>query len=127
MTNIDSNRIGTQDINAQKVPCQGPRTCPLTLDFGIDTDLEFTAQNFVQRGFLEMIQGVYVDNSNNSQPMTVTCPDTRQSITWAPGRQGYKVVLCPNPPTLQFHSTGGVRVNIQILNFPVTNSDWASA
>ena len=73
-----------------------------------------------------MVQAVFVDNSASAAPLIVSNPITGQSIIIAPGHQAYKNVLVPNPAQLNFQSAGGVVCKIHMLNFPVTNDDWAT-
>jgi hypothetical protein len=72
-----------------------------------------------------MIQGIFLDNSANGTTLAVSFEGAGQVIKIAPNRQGYRIVLCPNPVNqITFTSTGGVAVSVNLLNFPVTNSDW---
>lgn len=124
MIRVNQQALSFFDVNGQMVPCEGPRAVPIDLDFTTDTECTLLLQNMQSRNFISMIQAVYIDNSGNTAPMSVRFPSTGQNITIAPNRQGYFIVLCPNPPQINFVSTGGVAVRVLLLNFPVTNSDW---
>lgn len=113
-------------VNGQMLPPEGPRAVPLLLDFSQTQEYDLNLQNMQSRNFLSMVQSVFVDNSNNASPLSIAFPNTGQTIKLAPGRQGYFVVLCPNPSSVSFISAGGVVVTVFLLNYPVTNHDWPS-
>lgn len=113
-------------LQNMEVAPEGPRCIPFTLDFGVNPDgYELDLQNVISRNFVSQIQAIFIDNSANGVAFQVNNPNTGQTIITAPNRQSYKVLLCPNPAKLFFYSAGSANVvKIQLLNFPVTNSDW---
>lgn len=122
---ISQQGLSTQSVNAQKIPDEGPKSIALTLDFSQATQYTLDLQNLIQRNFISMIQGIFLDNSANGSTLAVSFEGAGQTIKIAPNRQGYRIVLCPNPVNqITFTSTGGVAVSVNLLNFPVTNSDW---
>lgn len=122
---INQQGLSVQSVNAQKIPDEGPKSIAVGLDFSLDTQFTLDLQNLIQRNFISMVQGVFLDNSANGSQLEVKFAGTGQSIKIAPNRQGYRIVLCPNPVnSIAFSSTGGVPVTVILLNFPVTNSDW---
>ena len=126
MSQIDQTQLAFYAVNSMRVPAEGPKAVPITLDFSLTTIYTLNLQNMQSRNFLSMVQSLYIDNSGNTAPIVVTFPGTQQNITLAAGRQMYVTVLCANPASMQFVSTGGVLVYVALLNFPVSNSSWPS-
>lgn len=122
---VNQQGLSFQNVNGQKIPEEGPRSVSVPLDFSLGTTLTLDLQNLMSRGFMSMIQGLFLDNSNGGTTLTVSFGGSGQQIKIAPNRQGYRMVLCPNPVnSITFFSTAGVLLAVQLLNFPVTNSDW---
>lgn len=106
------------------VPEEGPKACPVGLDFSNATEIDLDLSNFIERKYISLVQALFLDNSTGGTPLVVTCPNIVQSIQIAPNRQGYFMFLCPNPAKLVFTSQAGVLLKAQLLNFPVVNHDW---
>lgn len=122
---VNQQALSFQSVNGQKIPDEGPKSITVPLDFSLGTTFTLDLQNIMQRGFMSMVQGLYLDNSLGGSTLSVTFGSTNQNIKIAPNRQGYRMVLCPNPVNnITFFSTSGVAVSVNLLNFPVTNSDW---
>jgi hypothetical protein len=122
---LNQQALSAQSVNGQKIPDEGPKSIAVPLDFSQATTFTLDLQNLMQRGFISMIQGVFLDNSANPATLAISFNGAGQTIKIAPNRQGYRIVLCPNPVnSIVFSSTGGVAVSVNLLNFPVTNSDW---
>ena len=126
MSQIDQSQLAFYTVNSMRVPAEGPKSVPITLDFSLTTIYTLNLQNMQSRNFLSMVQSLYIDNSGNTAPIVVTFPGTQQNITLAAGRQMYVTVLCANPASMQSYSAGGVLVYVALLNFPVSNSSWPS-
>lgn len=124
--NLNASNLQFSTVKGLAVPAEGPRAVPLTLDFSAAAQYTLNLQNTQARDYISMVQAVYLDNSANASPLTVTFPASGQSITIAPNRQGYFSVLCPNPAQLVFSSAGTVLCTAILLNFPVTDADWAT-
>jgi hypothetical protein len=124
---LDQSQLRTVSINGQQVPCEGPRVVPVALDFSLTTEYDLQLQNFEARNFISMIQGLFIDNSLSASPLSIVFENSGQTIKIAPGHQAYKAVLCPNPAFISFLSEGGTSVKVLLLNFPVTNDDWATS
>jgi hypothetical protein len=122
---VNQQALSFHNVNGQKIPDEGPKSVGVPLDFSATDTYTLDLQNVIQRGFMSMVQGVYIDNSLNGSTLSISFGGTSQVIKIAPNRQGYRMVLCPNPANqIVFFTTGGVALNVQLLNFPVTNSDW---
>jgi hypothetical protein len=105
-------------------PCEGTKSYPVQLDFSVANGwlCDFT-QQFNQKQFTTL-QTVYVDNSNNPQPVIITCSGTGQVITAPAMSQGYYSLLQPTPPQLNVASAGAVKVTLQFLNFYIPPTVW---
>ncbi len=106
------------------VPPEGPKAAPLTLDFSQTSSYQLNFQSIIDQNYVSVIQAMYIDNSLNPQPLSITMQGSNQTITIAPGRQAYLNVLAPYPVQVSFSTTGVILVRISLLNFPVTNHDW---
>jgi hypothetical protein len=124
MLSLDQQANRYYSVSSQCIAPEGPRAVPLNIDFSKSNVYTLNLQNVQARNFISMIQALWIDNSNSASPVTVSFPNTGQSIILASGRQGYFMVLAPNPVSMIFQSAGGVVLNIDLLNFPVTNNDW---
>ncbi len=116
------------NVTNRLVPCEGPIIMPVALDFSLAGAVSYVIniQNVTDLGRMSMIQAVFLDNRNSAAPLTVFNPITQQLVSVGAGRQAYHNVLCPNPGTLIFASTGGVKITVQLMNFPVADFDWSA-
>jgi len=101
------------------VPSEGPKCVPITLDFTSVTTLELDYGNMQSRGFLNMCQTLWVDNSLSAVILSIQIPVTGQTIKVPAGVQGYFTCLCPNPIHMIFTSSGAVVCQVTLCNFPV--------
>lgn len=112
--------------NQQVPPTQ--KVMPVILDFTslaagetIDMDLS----EFVRRGFIDMIQGIYVDMTGYPNALEVTFNGSNQSVTFKPNTAGYYPVFCPNPAKLSFAAqAGSPQITVFLYNFPVSGLVW---
>lgn len=123
--NIQQTTLSYLSVVGQTVPPEGPRGIPLALDFTVTNEYILNLQNVQSRQFFSMLQAVWIDNSQNPSPITVSLPQSGQNIILEAGEQGYVNVLCPNPTLITFSSLGNVKgVFVELLNYPVTNAVW---
>jgi hypothetical protein len=75
---------------------------------------------------LSYIQGVYIDNADNPQSLTLTCNQTGHRLKIAPNSQGFFPIFAPTPPFFTATSpvTGPVTVNLIFYNVPVQGQSW---
>jgi len=122
--NLDQQVQSYLSVQAQTVPLEGPRAIPLRLDFSVAAEFSLNMQNIQSRGFMSMVQAMWVDNSQGVTVLEINFPNTGQTIQIPIGGQGYVNVLCPNPATMSFSSTGTQVCVVHLLNYPVTNAIW---
>lgn len=102
------------------MPPEGPKCIPITLDFSVTDSYALDYSNFGQRGFLSMVQTVWVDNSLNGNTFEIEIPSIGQTVKVPANTQDYFAVMCPNPIKINFNSAGaGVVVKVLLINFPV--------
>jgi hypothetical protein len=127
MLNINTRQLAALGVSGLLAAPEGPRAVPISLDFSQSTEYDIDLQGYMSQTFISMVQAIFIDNSDNGSPLQVNIGNGGQVIQIAPNRQGYFMLLCPNPVVLiRFISQGGVPVQVQLLNFPVANHDWPS-
>lgn len=122
MANLSQTSIPAIEIQATLgMPAGGPKCLPIDLDFTATTDYSLDYQNMQQRGFLDMLQTLWVDNYPSSQLLTIYVPSTRQTLRIPAGAQGYFTVLSANPIRLEISkaATEAVTCQVTLMNFPV--------
>jgi hypothetical protein len=122
-----------QSVQAQRValntfngcaPVDGPKVIPVvaSLAAGASEIIDFLGQ--VTRKEISMVQGVYIDNSQNPGTVTLNCNSTNQTITLQPGTQGYFPILATNPPRFVVSSSDEATIGLQFFNFPISPLQW---
>lgn len=101
------------------MPEGGPLALPIRLDFSANTSYTLDYSNQTARGFMDMVQTIFVDNFGNGAILKITIQGSQQVLQIPAGTQGYFPVICPNPVRIQFDSTGGTVQSVILLNFPV--------
>lgn len=109
------------------VPASGPKAVPTLVDFSNAAEVILDGQAIVSQGKIEYLQGVYIDNSANLNPLTLIMSVTNQRVTCPPQSQGYFSILCPDPPQMTANTT---QANIQIpmifYNVPIQPAVWSA-
>lgn len=118
--------VNVQPVNSfNGPPCEGAFNVTHTLQFSVDQiqilDLS-AAQNV---GRFSAFETMYIDNSLNTQPIFVVMDVTYQSMTIPALACAYLPILQPNPPKIQFMSTGGIDIKINCLNFFLPPFVWS--
>jgi hypothetical protein len=124
--NINGNACVVNQLErTMGMPEGGPKMIPLPLDFTARSDYELDLSNLMMRGFIDMIQTVYVDNLDGGVAVQIDVDTGRQRLDVAAGAQAYLPILVPNPAKLTFTSTGGAAtVTVYLLNFPIAPEMW---
>lgn len=117
----------TQAVLNNKFPCDGPQVVNLNLDFSTAIQNIADLTNLVQRGLISDVQALYIDNSQNGNPISVLVNITNQTLTVPAGAQAYLPALTQQP-TYTF-TTGAVGdvVRAFALNIPVLPCVWDTA
>jgi hypothetical protein len=125
MSLVDYNSLQVSDIKNQIIPGEGPRGIPVQLDFTNTGELDIDISQLQQRGFMSMVQTVFVDMSNSPNPLTILVNGIGQRIVCKPNTQGYYTVLVPNPVRLQITCIqGSPIIPIVLCNVPIAGAVW---
>lgn len=127
MANLDQLHI--QFLPAQNqlmVGRKGPLACRLNLDFTLSAEYTLDLQNAQSLNQFDLCQTIFVDNSVGGAAVTITIPQSGQSIVVKAGTQGYFNVICPNPIGMVFDSAGGSRVTIFLINVAIPGATWSA-
>lgn len=123
LPNIPSPQL----VYAGFVPCNGPKSVPIPLDFSTGgPTFEIDLTNINQQGDFEAIQTIYLDNSANPFSASILCRNTNQLVIIPAGAQAYMPLLQPNPPDIQITSQGTAKVGVQLLNFYLPPCVWGA-
>lgn len=108
-------------------PGIGAVSLTVNLDFvHLGQDINIDLQPIQQTGKMGSVQSIYIDNSANAQPMTITVDGTLQTLTIPPQSCGYYTLLATNPPRFKFHTTGVFVIRVQFLNYYVPGNVWSA-
>jgi hypothetical protein len=111
----------------QQVPNEGPKAIPLLLNFAAAASFDLDLTLTQEQGYISMIQTLFIDMSEASDPLIVTVNGTNQKIMAAIGTQGYYSVLCPNPPRFTFaNASGSDVIPLFLINAPIPGVVWSS-
>lgn len=82
---------------------------------------------FLQAGYIKTVQCVYIDNSQNNGPVTVSNPQFNQTFVLAAGWQGYFPCIAPflSGGNFLITSTGTGIANVLFLNVQMGIGQWA--
>jgi hypothetical protein len=110
------------------VPSGGPKCVPTNVDFSNSGQIELDGQQIVTQGKIEYLQGVFIDNSANTDPVSITMSTTEQKIICPPKSQGYFSILCPDPPQMiaSTPQTNGRVIPMFFYNVPIQPAVWSA-
>jgi hypothetical protein len=103
------------------LPQGGPKCLPIRLDFATNAEWVLDYSNQTNLGYLDMCQCLWVDNYGNDSILTITIPNSQQTIRVPAQTQGYFPCLCPNPILMRFQSDGGTVQQVTLTNFPINH------
>jgi len=108
-------------------PAGGPRALPIAFDFSTTSPQATDLVQEIEANIINMVQSIYVDNSNNANTLTITFDQTNQKIVVPATAQGIWPVITPkDAPRFVLATTpaGGLIVNIILLNVPMPLTAW---
>jgi hypothetical protein len=121
------NGFNSVRIENALVPAEGPKIVPLTLDFTSALSFEIDLTLAINQKKIEIVQGIYIDNSRAVSTFTIRAQASNQEISIPAGAQGYYPLLAGQLPRFTATSNGGVvPVYIAFLNVPVPALQWNS-
>ena len=119
--NAPSTKIGTYDA----LPCEGPENITIDLRFDLDPAQLVDLSRLQSSGKWSGFETLYIDNSHNPSAVDIFCHVSLQTMTIPPLSFAYMPLIVPNPPKVDFTSTGGAIVRINILNFFLPPVIWS--
>lgn len=108
-----------QGISNAMIPKEGPKALPVNLDFSQAASYEIDLSNQQASAQIAFVQGVYIDNLDNTESVTLTVGISGQRIPVGPGKCQYVPLLVPNPPKFVATSAGSAIVRFHFLNVPL--------
>lgn len=123
-----TQQTGQQILQNQQLPKEGPRGVPFSFDWTVGNTYEVNLINFQAKAQISIVQGAWIDNSANANPVTIRNNATQQSVTCLGGWQGYFPILAVNPVDLFI--SGGISASItQVIfyNVPIAPSAWPAS
>ena len=129
MALLNQQQLPVVDVRNQLLPDEGPACIPLILDFTTNSTYDIDLSLFMDKGFLSIIQTMWIDTSNAGVPLTVTINNgSQQTLKIAKDTQGYYNVLVSNPASLSFSCPGGPsNLVIILINVPIPGAVWQPA
>jgi hypothetical protein len=114
------------DVYNQSMPKTGGSTAiPIVLDFTTASSfvIDWTGQNW--QGFVTTIQTVYVDNTQNTGPLTISGNPLNQGISVPGGAQAFLPLTVVNPPKFTVSVANGNGVaRLIFMNVPMPACVW---
>jgi hypothetical protein len=111
-------------------PMEGPVAVPIDLDFTLQSSYTIDLVGELETSVVPWVEAIYIDNSLNPFPLSVTFSISNQTVTCPAYSQGYFPCLCPNKPRMAFN-LGGVTTNtstwVQLLSMPVPAAVWSAS
>lgn len=124
--NVNNQQLQIAINQTNQLPAEGSLCIPVRLDFTNTPEWDLDLLNFFEQGRISLIQTAFVDNSNNSNPFTITCQASGMSLVVPPNSQGFFPLLVPNPPRFAFTTLQGSGVvTVQLLNTMIPGPIWS--
>ena len=107
-------------------PKEGPKALPVPFDFSSVGTMSFDLLLENTEGILQFVQSVYVDNSDNPGPLTITFAQTRQRLIVPANSQGNYPVICPDQTQVTMSSPVNASAvgRIILMNVPMPYTQW---
>ena len=113
------------NIFNQMIPSEGGRAVPLSLDFSTSNSWVINMTQLTSMKVIDIIQTIFIDNSQNSVSLSVNASISNQNIIVPPYSQGYYPILVPNNAVLTFTCIGGlINTPVFLINIPLPASNW---
>ena len=120
------NLAGSFGVNSVLIPKGGPKCVPATLDFSSVGEIIIEGEQLIAMGKMEFLQGVFIDNADNPNPLTLIMSTTGQRVIAPANSQGYYSILVPNSPRIRALTSQGAGRRIQAIfyNVPIQAQVW---
>jgi hypothetical protein len=107
-------------------PQQGPKALPVALNFTVNSRIEFDFVLAEESNTISFVQSVFVDNSDNPNPLTINVAQTGQRIVIPGYAQGFwPVIACEKPQFVVTTMPGVTAIGTLIfMNVPMPLTQW---
>lgn len=113
-------------ITAGKQPIDGPKAIQVQYTFGVGVSQEITDMTSIkQQGKISLIQSVFIDNTLNTQSVTLQTTVINQQITIPAGYQGIFPIFATDQAVFIVSSQGSGDVTVAYSNTPQPAALWA--
>lgn len=114
-----SSGASVQPVSLGYYPAEGSKVCSLRYNFSAVLNYFEDLQQLKIMGMETAIQSMFVDNSQNSQPVTIVIPATQQVIVVPANYQGiFPIFLTDGPAYFISVAAIGGYTNVLLLNVP---------
>lgn len=127
---VTGKGAGVAPVTAGYFPVEGSRVIPCVFNWTAQTGYQDDLSQAVAVGELTSIQTVIIDNSANSQPVTLISPGTGNSIICPANSQGIFPIMFSGAPLYQVSVPAvlsGAYTRVMFLNIPLSPAVWAGA
>jgi hypothetical protein len=76
---------------------------------------------------LNILQGVFIDNSANLNNLSLTMSSTNQVLICPKKSQGYFSIMVPDPPQITAATPIGIIIPMFFYNIPIQPAVWSVA
>ena len=120
-----ANSCNPLSVVANAQPKEGNRTIPALIDWTVASSQVVDLQSQKDQGIFSSLQGVWVDNRGNTNPVLLSLQNSQQVISCPANGQGFFQVISTGSPkvTISSAATTGSTF-ILFFNFPVVNEVW---
>ena len=127
MGNPVATNLAIQPVDTGKTPHRGAKAVPVNFDFSLNAAYDVDLTQLKNLGQIEIVQSVFIDNSQNNQAIVVTVFGTTQSIAVGPTSQGVYPILVTDKARFTVSSAGNGKAQIQLINAQLPPAQWASS
>jgi hypothetical protein len=114
-----SSGASVQPVSLGYYPAEGSKVCSLRYNFSALLNYFEDLQQLKIMGMETAIQSMFIDNSQNSQAVTIVIPGTQQVIVVPPNYQGiFPIFLTDGPAYFISVAAVGGYTNVLLLNVP---------
>jgi hypothetical protein len=106
-------------------PKEGPVTIPLNIDFTAQSSYQFDATYIQQKGYVSLLQSIYVDNSLANVPFIMQVATTNQIVKVPAYSEAYIPLPITNKLALNFSSGSGLVIPVQLMNIAINATVWS--
>lgn len=113
-----------QIFNTQ-IPSDGPKALTVLVDFTQQQPIQIDLTLPAIDGKIPFVQAVFIDNSQNPNPIVLTVEVTQQRIQVPSGQQGWYAIAAGRPPVFSVTCVGGSTSTLFVFSsVPIPTSQW---